>query len=146
MAADIDVRHGLFGSDASYAWEGIGVGVGLFVLVGAYAFVSSAVALPLGREVLSLFVGAGLVLAAVSAYLEGGLLVSLILALAPVSGALTFYQWSAIQQGVVPVALPFSLYGRDAVLFWLLTALVLGTLCFAVGVLARWARGYVVAR
>lgn len=139
-------RHAFLGSRSAVRKSGAVIGVGLFLLTGLYALVSHSVYHTQPEAALWLFVLLGVGLSVVFAYWKGGLAVSFLLVFAPVCGPLAFYRWLMIREGKGPVALVLSFHGHGAVAFWIPTALLLGTLAFGLGVIARWGANRVTAR
>lgn len=86
-----------------------------------------------------LVVGVGAFIACYAAYHSGGLLLSWIMTLGAVSGAVLQY-WSLRQGakfGAVPVKPPYFVYGFNAVEFWIPIGFLLGTVAYAIGVSLR---------
>jgi hypothetical protein len=131
------LRYVVRGTDSSFTRRAVGVAAVLFLVSGGYVLTTEFTSLPTGAGPLYVLVLAAVVLAAASAYRRGGLVASWLVTLAPVGGALAAYAWVMGQEGPSPVALPGSFYGQGAGSFWVPTALLLGTLAFGCGVLAR---------
>lgn len=146
MGLEVNVRRAVVGSQPPMRKLGAGIAVVLFVLTGLYALGSHFVYHRQPETVLWLLVFLGVCLSGVFAYWRGGLAVSLLLVFGPVGGPLAFYRWLMWYEGKGPVGLVLSFHGHGAVTFWIPTALLLGTLAFGVGVIARWGTNYLTAQ
>jgi hypothetical protein len=81
----------------------------------------------------------GALVAVVSAYRNSGLLVSWALVSAPLLGRLVATAWAVGRLEYTPTPLVGVFYGAGGWQLWTLSALLVGTLCFGVGVAVRWA-------
>lgn len=134
----IHVQKSVFGSRWSDSLRGIAIALFLFTTVLLSSFVSYFVD-PL---VVDYYVGwacgvAGAAIAVVSAYRNSGIVLSWLLVAAPIVGKLVYTSWLVAQWESVPVPMIGSFYGAAGWQFWISVALILGTLCFGLGVAIR---------
>lgn len=139
MVAGSRVRRFVVGIDPALTKSGVLGAIGLFVLSTGYVVSHELFSVPGTTGGLYLVIVAGVVLAGVSAYRNSGLLVSWLLVLAPVSVPILYTRALVAAGTPVPVALPLSLVGTGVAGFWIPTAVVLGSVAFALGTALRWA-------
>lgn len=137
MVAEINVRRSIVGIDPDLTKKGIVGAVVLFVISTGLIIGHELFSVPDNVGGLYLIIAAGVVLAAVSAYRNSGLLISWLLVFGPVSAPILYTQVLIASGSSVPIALPLSLVGVGVAGFWIPTAVLLGTLAFGVGVALR---------
>lgn len=139
MVAEINISRYVVGIDPELTKKGVFGAIGLFILSTVYVISHELFSTPETTGGLYLFIVAGVILAGVSAYRNSGLLVSWLMVLGPVSAPILYTQVLIASGSPVPVALPLSLVGAGVAGFWIPTAVVLGSLAFALGIALRWA-------
>lgn len=138
---EIDLRAALLGSDRERSLQGVLVAAGMSAIVLVVSFLP----LSAGGVVEPGLVVVGVGLAGWWAYDNSGLVVGVVLVLAPVAARLTYYEWLYLDRPS-PVGLPLSFAYSGAWKMWVPLALLLGIGAFATGGLLRRGRRFAVGR